>query len=217
MRLILLGPPGSGKGTQAAVLSRRWGAPHVSTGEIFREAIRSDSELGSKVRRYTETGELVPDEIVNEIVFDRLARRDCQEKGFLLDGFPRTVAQARALDGWLADRGDGIDRVVDFEIGDEELIRRLSGRRHCEKCGRDYNIVFRPPRNAGLCDVCSGRLVARKDDSPESIRRRLEVTTETLNPLRDYYHAKGLVFAIDATGDVQEITEVLLAELGCAK
>ena len=214
MNIVLLGPPGVGKGTYAGKLSERYGIPHISTGDILREEIKRDSELGRKVKKYVERGELVPDSIIIEVIKERLATGDCR-KGFILDGFPRTLNQARALDNIVR-----VDVVFNFVAPKEVIIERLSGRRICRKCGAIYHIRYKPPKKPGVCDICGGELYQREDDKPEVIERRLEVYKEQTAPLIDYYSKKGLLVDIDASKEVDEVIaqcERILREKGILK
>ncbi|MGB9661579.1 MAG: adenylate kinase [Moorellaceae bacterium] len=211
MRLVLLGPPGAGKGTQAQEVSRRLNIPHISTGDMFRAAIRSDTELGRKAKEYLESGRLVPDELVIALVKDRLSCRDC-EAGFLLDGFPRTVPQAEALDAWLEQNGWKLDAVLDIEVPQEVLLVRLSGRRVCQQCGLNYHVVYNPPRIPEHCDRCGGRLLQRSDDKEDTVKERLEVYGQQAAPLKEYYRERGVLREINGN---QEITQVL-REIGRA-
>jgi len=205
MRLVLLGPPGAGKGTQAQEISRRLEIPHISTGDMFRAAIRSGTELGRKAKEYLEAGQLVPDEVTIGLVKDRLSRRDC-EGGFLLDGFPRTVPQAQALDDWLEERGLKLDAVLDIEAPREVLLVRLTGRRICSSCGATYHVVYNPPQKPGRCDICGGELVQRQDDREDTVRERLEVYDRQTAPLKKYYQERGVLHEINGN---QEIGQVL--------
>ena len=205
MRLVLLGPPGAGKGTQAQEISRRLEIPHISTGDMFRAAIRSGTELGRKAKEYLEAGQLVPDEVTIGLVKDRLSRRDC-EGGFLLDGFPRTVPQAQALDDWLEERGLKLDAVLDIEAPWEVLLVRLTGRRICSSCGATYHVVYNPPQKPGRCDICGGELVQRQDDREDTVRERLEVYDRQTAPLKKYYQERGVLHEINGN---QEIGQVL--------
>jgi len=204
MRLILLGPPGSGKGTQAQKLVERYKVPQISTGDIFRQAVRDQTELGKKAKEYMDRGELVPDQIVVGMVEERLSQPDCKN-GFILDGFPRTIAQAEALDELLARRGEKLDAVLEISVPDEEVIKRLSGRRTCRQCGAMYHIEFNPPKEPGRCDKCKGELYQREDDKEEVIKSRLEVYHSQTAPLIEYYQKKGLLKKIDGVGGIKEI------------
>jgi adenylate kinase len=199
MRLIFIGPPGIGKGTYAKMISQKYGIPHISTGDIFREEIAKGSELGLKVKQYVEKGLLVPDEIVIEVVRKVLERPECR-KGFILDGFPRTIEQAKALDDMTK-----IDVVFLFEAPVEVIIERVSGRLICPKCGAIYNISWKPPKTPGICDVCGTPLIRRKDDEPEVVRTRYQVYKQTFAPVIDYYRRKGILVEIDASRDAREV------------
>ena len=204
MNLIFLGPPGSGKGTQAKMLVDKYGIPQISTGDILREAVKEGTPLGKEAKKYMDEGKLVPDEVVVGIVRERLKEPDCT-KGFILDGFPRTIPQAEALDKTLQEMGKGIDHVLSLEVDREELVRRLSGRRTCKKCGAMYHIIFDPPKKDGVCDRCGGELYQRDDDKEETIRERLRVYEEQTAPLIEYYRKKGLLRPINGVGKIEEI------------
>lgn len=206
MKLILLGAPGAGKGTIASLLTEHYSIPAISTGNIIREALKSGSELGLKAKSYMDSGALVPDEVVIEIIKDRLEKDDCQN-GFILDGFPRTIAQAEALDNM----GIDIDVVLDIEADDDMIVRRLSGRRVCEKCGTPYHIVNIPPKKEGICDKCAGTLVQRKDDEPNTVVERLAVYHEVTEPLIDYYKKSGKLKVVDGK-EAFEDTKISLFE-----
>ncbi len=193
MRIILIGPPGAGKGTYAKYFSKKYCIPHISTGDIFRAEIANETELGKKIKEYVEKGMLVPDEIVIEVVKKRLSQHDTQ-KGFILDGFPRTIKQAEALDQFTK-----IDAAIHIYIDMEEAVRRLSNRYVCPKCGRSYNLLFNPPKNDLTCDDCGTKLIRRKDDEPEIIRKRYKIYYETFQPILEYYKAKNLLIEIDNT------------------
>ena len=194
-RILLLGPPGAGKGTQAAALEQRWGVPHISTGDMLRAEVRQGSELGKKAWQYMEAGELVPDQIMVSMMGERLAQADAQ-RGYILDGFPRTVGQAEAL-GAMLPEGRGIEAAIDLQVPEEEIIRRLSGRLVCAECDAIYQVDTRPPKEAGVCDKCGSPLIQREDDRPEAVRRRLEVYRQQTQPLLDYYGRKGMLRAVD--------------------
>lgn len=206
MRLVLVGPPGAGKGTQAQFVAAYFAIPKISTGDIFRANVSQGTELGVSAKRYMDAGDLVPDKITNAMVRDRLAEDDAGD-GFLLDGFPRTVPQAETLDTMLAELGTKLDVVLELVVDDEEVIRRLSGRRTCRTCGHIWHIDFDPPTKDGVCDSCGGELFQRDDDLPETIRHRLEVYAEQTAPLVAFYADRGILIGIDATGPVDDITE----------
>ena len=205
MNLILLGAPGAGKGTQAEILCERLNIPTISTGNMIREAMKSGTEMGLKAKEYAENGKLVPDEVVIGIVDERLRMDDCQN-GFILDGFPRTIPQAEALDRM----GIAIDRVVDINVPDEVITRRVSGRRACLDCGSTYHIETKKPNVEGICDRCGSTLVQRKDDLPETVLERLHVYHAQTEPLRDYYAAAGKLLVVDGQQGIQEIAEQTL-------
>ena len=205
MKLILLGAPGAGKGTQAEILCERLNIPTISTGNMIREAMKSGTEMGRKAKEYAENGKLVPDEVVIGIVDERLRMDDCQN-GFILDGFPRTIPQAEALDRM----GIAIDRVVDINVPDEVITRRVSGRRACLDCGSTYHIETKKPQVEGICDRCGSTLVQRKDDLPETVLERLHVYHAQTEPLRDYYAAAGKLLVVDGQQGIQEIAEQTL-------
>lgn len=204
MNLILFGPPGAGKGTQAEKISAAFGLPHIATGDILREAVAKETPLGQEARRYMEKGELVPDEVVIGIVAERVAEPDCGD-GFILDGFPRTIEQAEALERILDNMRWKIDLVLNIAVSDEELVRRLSRRRVCRGCGTVYHLDFNPPENGDVCDKCKGEVYQRTDDTEETIRRRLEVYREQSEPLIGYYENKGLLFTVTGKGSIDEI------------
>lgn len=212
MNIVLLGPPGAGKGTQAIQISKHHQVPHISTGDMFRRAVVDKTELGLKANEYINRGELVPDDIVIGIVKQRLAETDT-ERGFLLDGFPRTVAQAEALSMVLAQSDKKLDKVLSIEVAEDELIQRLTGRRTCRSCGKVYHLVFEPPKDIATCDACGGELWQREDDGEETVRNRLRVYNEQTVQLVDYYRELGLLVTIDGRQEVQavfnEIEEIL--------
>ncbi len=210
MYLVLLGPPGAGKGTQADRLQAQLGIPHVASGDLFRENLRNETELGRLAKQYMDRGELVPDDVTIAMVRERLERPDCA-KGAILDGFPRTTAQAEALDQMLTDMGRKLDAVIFFEVDEEEVVRRLSGRRICRQCQTPYHIEFDPPKQDGVCDRCGGELYQRDDDKPETVRNRLRVYLEQTAPLIEYYRKAGLLHTVDAMGDIDTVTKRLKA------
>lgn len=208
MKLILLGAPGAGKGTQAEVISEHLGIPMISTGNILREAIKNQTSSGLKAKEYMDKGNLVPDDVVIAIIKDRLAESDCQ-KGFILDGFPRTVPQAEALDKM----GIEIDRVIDIEVSDEDIAKRLGGRRVCEDCGASYHIVYKPSSTEGVCDKCGGKTVLRKDDHPDTVIERLRVYHEQTEPLKDYYEKSGKLKIVIGQEEVKDTSALTLKAL----
>lgn len=212
MNIILLGPPGSGKGTQAKEIIEKHQIPQISTGDLLREAVKNQTELGKKAKEYMDAGKLVPDEVVVGMVKERLQKDDCKN-GFILDGFPRTVPQAESLDQTLADVGKKIDKVVSIEVPDSEVVERLSGRRTCENCGTMYHVKFNPPQQDGVCDKCGGKLYQRDDDNESTIKNRLQVYHDQTAPLKDYYSKKGLVKEIEGVGDISKIKEAVLKAL----
>ena len=213
LRTILLGPPGAGKGTQAVKIVEKYGIPHISTGDIFRENIKKGTELGKKAQEYMNKGELVPDDLVIEIATDRLLQEDCKE-GFLLDGFPRTVYQAEKLDEFLAAHGAKIDKVLDMAVEKEELIARLTGRRVCKACGASYHVVNIPPKKEGVCDICGGELVQRADDNAETVANRIEVYEAQTKPLIDYYEKAGNIAHIDGSTGLDNVFADIVKALG---
>ncbi len=212
MNLILLGPPGAGKGTQAALLSQRLGIPHVASGDLFREAMKKGTELGQKAQSYMERGVLVPDEVTNAMIEERLKEPDCA-KGVILDGFPRTMEQARALEGILAKRGKKIDRALFIQVSAATAIERLSGRRTCRRCQANYHIPFNPPQEEGVCDKCGGDLYQRSDDEEETVRRRFQVYSEETAPLIDYYRRQGLLTEIDGEQGIEGVQRDIVKAL----
>lgn len=204
MRLVILGPPGAGKGTQATSIVEEFGITHISTGDIFRENIKNNTPLGAKAKSYMDKGLLVPDELVNEIVVDRIARDDVQN-GFLLDGFPRTVNQAVALDAALENMGTKLDRVINIIVDRDLLIERACGRRVCPKCGTTYHVSNNPPKVAGICDLDGATLIQREDDVEETVKTRIGVYEEQTSPLIDYYKAQGLLLDIDGSKEIASV------------
>lgn len=214
MYLVLLGPPGAGKGTQAERLEKELGLPHVASGDLFREHLGKETELGLLAKTYMDRGDLVPDDVTIAMVRERLQRPDC-EQGAILDGFPRTQAQAAGLDDMLADMGRALDGVLYLAVPDEELVRRLSGRWICRQCQTPYHTLFSPPTQAGVCDACGGELYQRDDDKPETVRARLRVYHQQTAPLIDYYRQAGLLVEVDGSGDIESVAAALL-EIACA-
>ena len=208
MKLILLGAPGAGKGTQAAVISERLNIPQISTGNIIRAALKSGTEMGLKAKSFIDAGKLVPDEVVIGIIKDRLVEDDCKA-GFILDGFPRPIPQAEALD----EMGIIIDKVIDIEVPDDVIVNRLSGRRVCEKCGRPYHVESLKPKNEGICDDCTGALIQRKDDHPDTVKARLEIYHNETEPLKGYYEKQGKLYVVEGQNSVDETTELTMKAL----
>ncbi|RXK18686.1 adenylate kinase [Macrococcus sp. DPC7161] len=205
MNIILMGLPGAGKGTQASEIIKKYPIPHISTGDMFRAAIKNGTELGKKAKSFMDNGELVPDEVTIGIVRERLLESDAV-KGFLLDGFPRTVEQAKALNEIMAEQGRKIEAVINIEVQEEELMNRLTGRRICETCGTTYHLVFNPPKVEGICDIDGGKLYQREDDNPETVRNRLDVNIKQTQPLLDFYSKEGVLNNIDGSKDIKDVT-----------
>lgn len=212
MRLVLVGPPGAGKGTQAQFIASNLSIPKISTGDIFRANVSGGTELGKLAKEYMDRGDLVPDEVTVAMVRDRLAEDDAQE-GFLLDGFPRNVPQAQILNKILAEFGTGLDIVLELVVDEDEVVRRLAGRRTCRSCGKVWHVAFDPPAQEGICDACGGELFQRDDDREETIRHRLEVYQEQTAPLIAFYADEGILVGVDATGPVEEVTQRAMWEL----
>jgi adenylate kinase len=206
VRLVLVGPPGAGKGTQAQFIASHFAVPKISTGDIFRANVSEGTDLGLEARKYMDAGDLVPDEVTIGMVEDRLSQDDASE-GFLLDGFPRTVHQAEVLDEMLAQQDAALDVVLELVVDDDEVVRRLSGRRTCRRCGHVWHLDFDPPTAEGRCDRCGGELFQRDDDSEDTIRHRLEVYVDQTSPLIGYYGDRGILAGVDATGPVEDVTE----------
>ena len=213
MKIIMLGAPGAGKGTQAKMIADKYQLPHISTGDIFRANIKNGTPLGAKAKEYMDKGALVPDELVVDLVVDRLQQDDCS-KGYILDGFPRTIPQAEALDAALAKLNDKVDFAIDVEVPDENIIRRMSGRRACVGCGATYHIKYNPTKVDGICDVCGKELILRDDDAPETVKKRLEVYHEQTQPLIDYYTNKGIEREVDGTIDMNDVFSAIVTILG---
>lgn len=212
MKIIMLGAPGAGKGTQAKKIAGKYQIPHISTGDIFRANIKNGTELGNKAKSYMEQGMLVPDELTCDLVVDRIGQDDCAN-GYVLDGFPRTIPQAEALEAALNKRGEKIDFAINVEVPDENIINRMGGRRACLACGCTYHVKYNPPKEEGICDVCGAKLVLRDDDKPETVKKRLDVYHEQTQPLIDFYEKAGVLKEVDGTQDMdavfQAITEIL--------
>lgn len=216
MRLVFLGLPGAGKGTQGERASARLGVPHISTGKMFRDAIQSETELGVRAREYIHRGELVPDDLAIEIVKERLSRPDC-ERGFILDGFPRSVPQAKALDAMLPTLGMELDRAVNIQITEEEAIRRIANRIICGQCGATYNRTSKPTRRAGVCDACGGPLSQRADDTEETAKNRLRVYLDQTHPVVEYYKARNLLITVDGEQSIDAVFAEIMEALAATK
>lgn len=204
MRVAFLGPPGAGKGTQARDLAQAWSVPHIATGDMLREAVAAGTAFGREAKTYMDRGALVPDPVIIGMIADRLGQPDAG-RGFLLDGFPRTIAQAEGLERLLKDRGQPLERVIYFDVAEPELIRRLTGRRVCRACGHSFHVVSNPPRTEGVCDACGGQLYQRADDSESTVRHRLEVYARQTAPLLDWYAGKGLLTSVKGEGTIADI------------
>ena len=213
MKIIMLGAPGAGKGTQAKQIAAKYSIPHISTGDIFRANIKNGTELGKKAKEYMDQGLLVPDELTCDLVMDRIAQDDAKN-GFVLDGFPRTIPQAEALDAALTKIGQAMDYAIDVDVPDENIINRMSGRRACLNCGATYHIVSIPPKKEGICDSCGNELVLRDDDKPETVKKRLDVYHDQTQPLIDYYNGKGILKSVDGTQPMEKVFEDITAILG---
>ena len=213
MKIIMLGAPGAGKGTQAKKIADKYQIPHISTGDIFRANIKNGTELGKKAKTYMDQGLLVPDELVVDLVVDRLGQEDCAN-GCVLDGFPRTIPQAESLDAALAAKGEVIDYAIDVDVPDENIINRMSGRRACVACGATYHIVHIPTKVEGVCDRCGESLILRDDDKPETVKKRLDVYHEQTQPLIDYYTSKNVLKSVDGTQDMETVFQAIVDILG---
>ncbi len=213
MKIIMLGAPGAGKGTQAKMIADKYKIPHISTGDIFRANIKNGTELGNKAKSYMDKGLLVPDELVVDLVIDRFKEDDCKN-GYVLDGFPRTIPQAEALDEALTAIGEKVDFAINVEVPDENIISRMGGRRACVGCGSTYHIVHNPPKTEGICDRCGKELILRDDDKPETVEKRLAVYHEQTQPLINYYSSKGVLKEVDGTIDMMEVFNQIVDILG---
>lgn len=213
MKVVMLGAPGAGKGTQAKKLAIKYEVPHISTGDIFRANIKEGTQLGQKAKNYMDAGLLVPDELVCDLVVDRVGQADCTN-GYVLDGFPRTIPQAKSLDEALAKNGSKLDYAIDIDVPDSSIIRRMGGRRACLACGRTYHIKYIPPAQADICDDCGAELVLRDDDTPETVEKRLHVYHEQTSPLIDYYNGTGILRAVDGTQGMDKVFDAITAILG---
>lgn len=212
MKIVMLGAPGAGKGTQAKQIAKKFDIPHISTGDIFRANIKNNTELGKKAKEYMDQGMLVPDSLTLELIMDRFAQPDC-ENGYVLDGFPRTIPQAEALTKALAEKGENIDVAINVEVLDEAIVNRMSGRRACLNCGATYHVKYNAPAKEGICDTCQSELVLRDDDKPETVQKRLMVYHEQTQPLIDYYKREGVLQEVDGSKDMNDVFQDILAIL----
>ena len=213
MKIIMLGAPGAGKGTQAKMIAEKYGLPHISTGDIFRANIKNGTELGKEAKEYMDKGLLVPDELTVRLLLDRVAQDDCKN-GYVLDGFPRTIPQAEVLDAELAKLGEMVDYAINVDVPDENIVKRMSGRRACLNCGATYHIVSIPPKKEDICDVCGSELVLRDDDKPETVQNRLKVYHDQTQPLIDFYEKKGVLRSVDGTLPMEEVFTAITKILG---
>lgn len=213
MKIIMLGAPGAGKGTQAKKIAEKYGIPHISTGDIFRANIKGGTELGMKAKSYMDQGQLVPDDVTIDMLLDRISEADCQN-GYVLDGFPRTIPQAESLTKALEERGEKMDFAVNVDVPDESIVTRMGGRRACLKCGATYHVMFNPPKAEGVCDVCKEALVLRDDDKPETVQKRLSVYHDQTQPLIEYYKGQGILVTVDGTKELNEVFKDIVAVLG---
>ena len=213
MKIIMLGAPGAGKGTQAKMIADKYSIPHISTGDIFRANIKEGTELGQKAKEYMDQGLLVPDDLVVNLVVDRLTWEDAKD-GYVLDGFPRTIPQAQALTKALAEKDEKVDFAINIDVPDQNIIERMGGRRACVSCGATYHIVNIPPKKEGICDICGAELILRDDDKPETVAKRLDVYHEQTQPLIDYYQAEGVLKDVDGTVDMKDVFESIVQVLG---
>ena len=213
MKIIMLGAPGAGKGTQAKKIAEKYHIPHISTGDIFRANIKNGTELGKKAKTYMDQGLLVPDELTVDLVIDRVGQDDCKD-GYILDGFPRTIPQAECLDAALEKRGEKVDFAINVEVPDENIVNRMSGRRACVGCGATYHIKYNPTKVDGVCDACGEKLVLRDDDKPETVQKRLGVYHDQTQPLIDYYTKSGVLNEVDGTVDMEDVFQAIVEILG---
>ena len=213
MKIIMLGAPGAGKGTQAKKIAAKYGIPHISTGDIFRANIKNGTELGKKAKTYMDQGLLVPDELVVDLVVDRVNQDDCKN-GYVLDGFPRTIPQAEALTEALEKMGQKVDFAIDVNVPDENIVKRMGGRRACVTCGATYHMVYAPTKKEGICDTCGGELILRDDDKPETVQKRLNVYHDQTQPLIDYYTSQGILRTVDGTVDIDDVVRAITEFLG---
>ena len=213
MKIIMLGAPGAGKGTQAKQIADKYSIPHISTGDIFRANIKNGTELGKKAKQYMDQGALVPDELTCDLVMDRIQQDDCKN-GFVLDGFPRTIPQAEALDAALGKINEKMDYAIDVDVPDENIVNRMSGRRACLNCGATYHLISIPPKVEGICDRCGSEIVLREDDKPQTVQKRLKVYHEQTQPLIDYYKNQGILKSVDGTQPMDEVFKAIVTILG---
>ena len=213
MKIIMLGAPGAGKGTQAKMIAEKYSIPHISTGDIFRANIKNGTELGKKAKSYMDKGQLVPDELTLDLIMDRFKQDDCKN-GYVLDGFPRTIPQAEALDTALKAKGEKVDFAIDVDVPDENIVKRMGGRRACVGCGATYHVVYSPTKVEGVCDKCGEELIVRDDDKPETVLNRLEVYHNQTQPLIDYYNERGILKSVDGTVDMKDVFNAIVDILG---
>ena len=213
MKIIMLGAPGAGKGTQAKMIAEKYSIPHISTGDIFRANIKNGTELGKKAKSYMDKGQLVPDELTLDLIMDRFKQDDCKN-GYVLDGFPRTIPQAEALDAALKAKGEKVDFAIDVDVPDENIVKRMGGRRACVGCGATYHVVYSPTKVEGVCDKCGEELIVRDDDKPETVLNRLEVYHNQTQPLIDYYNEQGILKSVDGTVDMKDVFNAIVGILG---
>lgn len=213
MKIIMLGAPGAGKGTQAKMIAEKYSIPHISTGDIFRANIKNGTELGKKAKSYMDKGQLVPDELTLGLIMDRFKQDDCKN-GYVLDGFPRTIPQAEALDTALKAKGEKVDFAIDVDVPDENIVKRMGGRRACVGCGATYHVVYSPTKVEGVCDKCGEELIVRDDDKPETVLNRLEVYHNQTQPLIDYYNEQGILKSVDGTVDMKDVFNAIVDILG---
>ena len=213
MKIVMLGAPGAGKGTQANMIAEKYNIPHISTGDIFRANIKNGTELGKEAKGYMDKGQLVPDELTVKLLLDRVAQADCKN-GYVLDGFPRTIPQAEVLDSELTKNGEKLDYAIDVDVPDENIIHRMGGRRACLKCGATYHVEYVPPKKEGICDVCGSELVLRDDDKPETVKNRLKVYHDQTQPLIEYYTKQNVLHSVDGTQDVNQVFSDITGMLG---
>lgn len=213
MKIVMLGAPGAGKGTQAKMIAEKYSIPHISTGDIFRANIKNGTELGKEAKQYMDQGKLVPDELTVKILLDRVAQDDCKN-GYVLDGFPRTIPQANVLDEALTKLGDKIDYAINVDVPDENIINRMGGRRACVACGATYHVVYNAPKTEGVCDACGKELIIRDDDKPETVKNRLNVYHDQTQPLIDFYEGKGVLKSVDGTVDMKDVFAAIVSILG---